>query len=398
MFNILKCCRTKCEPEYDEGTETEIGKVQNAASWGDTFSQISEFSYIWTIHNFSHHPRTCGEYLDSPPFQDNEGRTKWNLRLYPGGRGPEHKDHVSLHLCLLNSNILRDGFSLSKEVNAKLKVAILDDNKAPIWEIAFTGTRGFQPKNAGTNWGWHKFMSHDSLFDTGKGFLHDDRLIVKGDVSMLASVTATAGVIPSPPSTLATDLASIQNDPSFSDIAIKTKGRTFKAHRIILAARSPVFRAMFSHNMQESRNNEVVIKDVEPDVMEELLRYIYTNKVNGINRIAKPLLAAADKYALDSLKTVCESALISEMTVDDVADTLVLSDLHGCNHLKEAALATIRRFPEKIVKTTGWLEMIQNSPSLVSEIITSQQPSGSSTAITDTFVDDTDVTVIRPNQ
>ena len=54
-------------------------------------------------------------------------------------------------------------------------------------------------------------MSHDYLFDAGKGFLYQDKLAVKADVSMLASVMATAGVIPSPPSTLATDLASIQN-------------------------------------------------------------------------------------------------------------------------------------------------------------------------------------------
>ena len=76
--------------------------------------------------------------------------------------------------------------------------------------FSMSGTRGFQPKNAGTNWGWHKFMSHDSLFDASKAFLHDDKLVVKSDVSMLASVTATAGVIPAPPSTLAADLATIQ--------------------------------------------------------------------------------------------------------------------------------------------------------------------------------------------
>jgi len=241
----------------------------------------------------------------------------------------------------------------------------------------------------------YKFISQGYLFDAGKGFLYQDKLAVKADVSMLASVMATAGVIPSPPSTLATDLASIQNDSSFSDVLIKTKGKSFRAHRIILAARSPVFKAMFSHNMQESRNNEVVVKDVEPEVMEELLRYIYTNKVNGINAIAKALLAAADKYALDSLKTVCESALISELTVDDVADVLVLSDMHGCNHLKEAALTTIRRFPEKIVKTAGWTKLIQSFPSLVSEIITSQQrASGSTIALADSLTDEGEVVII----
>ena len=45
--------------------------------------------------------------------------------------------------------------------------------------------------------------------------------------------------------------------------------------------------------------------------------------------IDQPLMVAADKYALDSLKTVCESALISEMSMDDVADVLILSDMHG---------------------------------------------------------------------
>jgi len=255
----------------------------------------------------------------------------------------------------------------------------LGEAKEPIWEIAFTGTRGFQPKNAGTNWGWHKFMSHDSLFDASKAFLHDDKLVVKSDVSMLASVTATAGVIPAPPSTLAADLATIQFDSAFSDVTLKTKGRSFRAHRVILAARSPVFRAMFSHNMQETKSNEVIIKDIEGDVLEELIRFIYTNKVNDVAKIARPLLAAADKYALESLKTMCESALISQMTVEDVADTLVLSDLHGCNHLKEAALSTIRRIPDKIVQTTGWDQLVQSYPSLVSEIVTSQQKTPSST-------------------
>ena len=101
---------------------------------------------------------------------------------------------------------------------------------------------------------------------------------------------------------------------------------------------------------------------------------------------SQPLLAAADKYALESLKTVCESSLVSQMSVEDVADTLVLADLHRysnnfelkrsmsgrciiatleiyydpqrCAHLKDAALATIRRFPEKLVKTDGWNRLV----------------------------------------
>jgi len=122
--------------------------------------------------------------------------------------------------------------------------------------------------------------------------------------------------------------------------------------------------------------------------MEELLRFIYTSKVQDITNIAKALLAAADKYALEGLKVVCESTLIGQMTVEDVASILVLSDLHRCNHLKDAALAMIKRFPDKLVKTAGWNEMVLGYPSLVAEIITSQQRgSTSSLAVADSGIE-----------
>ncbi|VDM36143.1 unnamed protein product [Hydatigera taeniaeformis] len=73
--------------------------------------------------------------------------------------------------------------------------------------------------------------------------------------------------------------------------------RQFKAHKAILAARSPVFAAMFEHGMTESRANRVNITDVEPDILGEVLRFIYTGRVVGLDNpvMAQELLAAADK-------------------------------------------------------------------------------------------------------
>lgn len=73
--------------------------------------------------------------------------------------------------------------------------------------------------------------------------------------------------------------------------------RQFKAHKAILAARSPVFAAMFEHGMAESRANRVNITDVEPDILGEVLRFIYTGRVVGLDNpvMAQELLAAADK-------------------------------------------------------------------------------------------------------
>jgi speckle-type POZ protein len=48
----------------------------------------------------------------------------------------------------------------------------------------------------------------------------------------------------------------------------------FKAHKCILACRSPVFAAMFQHEMIERNSNEVEIVDIKGDVIEKMLRYM----------------------------------------------------------------------------------------------------------------------------
>ncbi|KAJ1189023.1 hypothetical protein NDU88_005776 [Pleurodeles waltl] len=64
-------------------------------------------------------------------------------------------------------------------------------------------------------------------------------------------------------------------------------------------ARSPVFNAMFEHEMEESRKNRVHIKDIDPDVFKELMGFIYTGKSPpNLKEIADSLLAAADKVIM----------------------------------------------------------------------------------------------------
>ena len=46
-------------------------------------------------------------------------------------------------------------------------------------------------------------------------------------------------------------------------------------HKTILAARSPLFAAMFKHPSKEKLSGIVNVPDIEPDVFKVLLRYIY---------------------------------------------------------------------------------------------------------------------------
>ena len=64
------------------------------------------------------------------------------------------------------------------------------------------------------------------------------------------------------------------------DVYFDVGDREFKAHKSILALRSPVFAAMFEHPTKEKMTNRVVIEDIEPSVFQELLRFIYTGRLS----------------------------------------------------------------------------------------------------------------------
>lgn len=58
---------------------------------------------------------------------------------------------------------------------------------------------------------------------------------------------------------------------------------------------------MFEHERQESKNNGVEIRDVEPEVLKKIMFFMYTGKAQKISRMAPDLLAASDRYGLQHL-------------------------------------------------------------------------------------------------
>lgn len=61
-----------------------------------------------------------------------------------------------------------------------------------------------------------------------------------------------------PESTLHKDIGEVLRSGSFSDVTLRVGEKQFRAHKVILACRSPVFGAMFEHEMKESRRVRMV--------------------------------------------------------------------------------------------------------------------------------------------
>ncbi|XP_053316217.1 uncharacterized protein LOC128483921 [Spea bombifrons] len=166
---------------------------------------------------------------------------------------------------------------------------------------------------------------------------------------------------------LADELGGLWENSRFTDCCLCVGGQEFKAHKAILAARSPVFGAMFEHEMEERIKNRVEIIDVAPDVFKEMMCFIYTGKAPNLDKMAEDLLAAADKYFLERLKVMCEEALCSNLSVENAAEILILADLHSADQLKTQAVDFINYHASDVMETAGWKSMVVSHPHLVAE-------------------------------
>ncbi|GFU51819.1 BTB domain-containing protein [Trichonephila clavipes] len=145
-------------------------------------------------------------------------------------------------------------------------------------------------------------------------------------------------------------LAHIYETKEYADVHFVVGVRTFKAHRLILAARSPVFSKMLLKKQTDSSTiMKEIIDDVTEDGFEILLEYIYTDKLNDVD---KDTLLDAHRAALTfqqgGLLRLCEERIAKwDITCDNVCSLLnQLSDIQSMKtrclqFLKENALQVL---------------------------------------------------------
>ncbi|CAC5358126.1 unnamed protein product [Mytilus coruscus] len=122
--------------------------------------------------------------------------------------------------------------------------------------------------------------------------------------------------------TLAECMRHMLKNEIMCDVTLRVgEGRTpIKAHKYMLASRSPVFHTMFEGSMPET--GEINIPDIEENTFNDILVYIYTDNLEVTNSNVTELLYASDKYMLTKVKRECEKTLKKTATSEHAAKTL----------------------------------------------------------------------------
>ncbi|XP_049944027.1 ankyrin-1-like [Schistocerca serialis cubense] len=182
--------------------------------------------------------------------------------------------------------------------------------------------------------------------------------------------------------TATVDLAAMLEAGGGGGLVELVSGQTrLVVHRAVLAARSPVFAAMFRHDTLEARSSEVTITDTGGPELSLLVAYLYTLRAPQLPglapqlpglapqlpSLASQLLAAADKYGVLGLKAACEQQLIAQLDVENAAAAAVVAARHSCTSLALATIAFIKAHPQ-VFSTQGWADAELEQPQDVAEV------------------------------
>uniref|UniRef100_A0A0A9FTS0 BTB domain-containing protein n=1 Tax=Arundo donax TaxID=35708 RepID=A0A0A9FTS0_ARUDO len=322
-----------------------------------------------TIDGYSRTKRTpTGQLIKSHPFIFCDYR--WCIEYYPNGQNSESKDYISLFLSL-DQNV-------SEEVKAQHMFRFIDE----VEEETPSLTSDIRNFGSYRGWGRAKFIEREALEKSKH--LKDDSFVIRCDITIIndfrteeVAEAATPSFVSVPAPNLHHHLGDLLQTEKGADVVFEVGSETFKAHRSVLGARSPVFSAELFGPMKESCSTGAIrIDDMEAHVFRALLCFMYTDSLPEMdkdeeNAMSQHLLVAADRYNLERLKLICEHKLCKLIEDSNLATILALAEQHHCHGLKKACFNFLSSPVnlKAVLASNGFEHLNRSCPSVIKELI-----------------------------
>lgn len=335
--------------------EEKVGNICNPKE--------NSFSFDWIIKDLGSLTKNVGTCLSSPTFAIYSAI--WCCEIYPNGRYFTHKNSNGyVSVCLkLNTSLIPRCY------DCKISVTILSGETTVV-------TREEQAK-FDRNGKEHIFSNITNTSRLANEEITKIVFIVELIQSTLVDVsefTVLKDTRRYHPETLSSNLKDIFLNQRYCDVTIKVNEKQFPAHKAILGARSPVFAAMFQHEMTENVSGEVNITDADPDVFHDILLYIYGGELENMAMTFDNVCQyykLADKYDLEILKTSCRKFMECSMSQSNICDMLLLADAYNEINLKQLAIRYIVDNAGIIFQTSRWQKFRRDHQNLAFEILES---------------------------
>ncbi|CAM0909186.1 unnamed protein product [Alopecurus aequalis] len=319
-----------------------------------------------------------GRFIQSATFA--VGGYVWRLRYYPDGDTDASKDCMSVHLDLLTMGV---------EVRVLCHLTLMEHATPSAQSTWPKPTKPVVLNSSASNISSlanSRLVKRSHLEASSSSYLYirEDVILIKCELPIIKikePKTDTDFGIHVPPSDLSVNLRHLLEAGEESDVSFQVKDEVFTAHKIILAMRSPVFKAELYGPMRDAKcgQKSITIEDMEPTVFKLLLHFINTDKLPPEHVVIddeveeemfKHLLVAADRYAMERMKLMCERTLCEFLEAKTVASTLALADQHHCSKLKDACIGFINNLDrmDDVMTSTGYEHLKRACPTIFIDI------------------------------
>ena len=133
------------------------------------------------------------------------------------------------------------------------------------------------------------------------------------------------------------------DDCVLTDVSLLVQKQKFPCHRLVLAAISPFFKAMFTTDLAESKQQEIHLREVEAESMQLIIAYAYTGDVEITRTNAQSLLGAASLFQITPIQEACARFMATQLDVDNYVAINCIAHTYMCDELK----AKVRKYMEK---------------------------------------------------
>lgn len=132
------------------------------------------------------------------------------------------------------------------------------------------------------------------------------------------------------------------------DVILIADGVEIPAHKMVLAACSPYFYAMFT-SFEESKQERITLQGVDAHALQLLVEYVYSSEVQVTEDNVQVLLPAANLLQLTDVRDACCVFLQAQLHPTNSLGIRAFADLHGCLELLSQAEGYIEQhFPEVV--------------------------------------------------
>ncbi|XP_043244358.1 kelch-like ECH-associated protein 1B isoform X2 [Amphibalanus amphitrite] len=147
----------------------------------------------------------------------------------------------------------------------------------------------------------------------------------------------------------------MRGDGLLTDVILELESEEVRAHKLVLAAASPYFKAMFTSGLRESSMSSIKLQGVCSYTFSRLLLFAYTGEITVNEQTVCALLPAATMFQMQHVIEVCCNFLKNQLEPSNAIGIATFAEQHGCMELLHTATQFIEQHFTQIAQEEEFL-------------------------------------------